>query len=188
MAKCIEFNSFNTYFKYILLTILFRYFNTCLLGYNHNDSFEPVNLNKFIYDRTGNEIKIDLTHFKIIEFFFNFVGIFIFSIISRFLELYYLGSKIKKFFQINEPILLSTRKISQFNIAILNIESVKGNNFLYKFKNYLVNNSSAFIYIIISFIWVVQEILMLMFSVFLKDIDYWFFEILIVTIIFSNKF
>ena len=69
MAKCIEFNSFNTYFKYILLTILFRYFNTCLLGYNHNDSFEPVNLNKFIYDRTGNEIKIDLTHFKIIEFF-----------------------------------------------------------------------------------------------------------------------
>ena len=188
MAKCIEFNSFNTYFKYILLTILFRYFNTCLLGYNHNDSFEPVNLNKFIYDRTGNEIKIDLTHFKIIEFFFNFVGIFIFSIISRFLELYYLGSKIKKFFQINEPILLSTRKISQFNIAILNIESVKGNNFLYKFKNYLVNNSSAFIYIITSFIWVVQEILMLMFSVFLKDIDYWFFEILIVTIIFSNIF
>ena len=61
-------------------------------------------------------------------------------------------------------------------------------NILYKFKNYLVYNSSFFIYVIISFVWVVKDILMIMFSIFLKDLDFWFVEIIIVTIIYSNIF
>ena len=188
MVKCIKFNKFNVYFKYILLTILFRYFNICILGYNHNDTFEPVNLNKFIYDSSGNEIKVDLSNFKMTEFFFYFIGIFILSIISRIFELHSTGNNIKKFFQIDEPSLDAQRKLRQLSLDALDITNVKRNNILHTFKNYLVNNSSFFIYIIISFIWVVQEILNIMFSVFLKDIDYWFFEILIVTIIFSNIF
>ena len=147
-----------------------------------------MNLNKFIYDSSGNEIKVDLSNFKMTEFFFNFIGIFILSIISRFFELHSTGNNIKKFFQIDEPSLDAQRKLRQLSLDALDITNVKRNNILHTFKNYLVNNSSFFIYIIISFIWVVQEILNIMFSVFLKDIDYWFFEILIVTIIFSNIF
>ena len=188
MVKYIKFNKFNVYFKYILFIILFNYFNICILGYNHNDSFEPVNLNKFIYDSSGNEIKVDLSNFKMTEFFFNFIGIFILSIISRIFELHSTGNNIKTFFQIYEPNLDAQRKLRQLSLDNLDITNVKRNNILHTFKNYLVNNSSFFIYIIFCFIWVVQEILNLMFSVFLKDIDYWFFEILIVKIIFSNIF
>ena len=187
MAKYIQFNCFNIYFKYILLAIIFRYLNTCLLGHNHNDSFEEVNLNKFIYKSFDHQIKIDLANFRMIEFFFKYAGIFIFSIISRFFELYLTRNKIKNFFQINDPFLVSQR-----NIFILNqtdsLSISKNKNFLYKFKNNIVNNSSVFIYIIISFTWVVQEILNLMFYWFLRDVDFWFFEILIVTIIFSYTF
>ena len=187
MAKYIQFNSFNIYFKYILLYTLIRYLNTCLLGHNHSNSFEEVNLNKFIYTSFGHKIKIDLANFRMTEFFFNFIGTFIFSIISRFSELYYSGNKIKNFFQINDPFLVSQRKIFVFTESNF-LNTSRKNNVMYKFKKYLVNNSSVFVYIIISFFWVAQEILILMFYEFLRDVDFWFFEILIVTIIFSNIF
>ena len=187
MAKYIQFNSFNIYFKYILLYTLIRYLNTCLLGHNHSNSFEEVNLNKFIYTSFGHKIKIDLANFRMTEFFFNFIGTFIFSIISRFFELYYSGNKIKNFFQINDPFLVSQRKIFVFTESNF-LNTSRKNNVMYKFKKYLVNNSSVFVYIIISFFWVAQEILNLMFYEFLRDVDFWFFEILIVTIIFSNIF
>ena len=187
MTKYIQFNCFNTYFKYILLNILFRYLNTCLLGHNHNNSFEETNLNKFIYTSFGHETKINIANFRITEFFLNFIGTFIFSIICRFFELYLTGNKISKFFQINEPLLLLEREIIKLNERPSSIKRRK-ENLIYRFKNYLVNNSSVFIYIIISFFRVAQEILNLMIYEFLIDLDFWFFEILIVTIIFSNIF
>ena len=45
-----------------------------------------------------------------------------------------------------------------------------------------------FLYIIFALVWVAKDILMIMFYAFLKDLDFWFFEILIVTIFFSNIF
>ena len=93
-----------------------------------------------------------------------------------------------KFFQFNEKDLFKKSKVAKLTNDNLIIENGNGNNLLYRFKNYLVNNSSVFIYIIISFIWVVQEILLLMFWGFLKDIDFWFLEILTATIIFSKIF
>ena len=190
MSSCIKFNQFNTYFKYILLTIIFRYFNICLLGYNHNDTFEKVSLIDFLYDRFDVESKIDLSNFKISELLFNFIGIFIFSFFTRLYELYISGKHIKYFFQINDPFLVAQRKVSQsdFNTVNIDLENMGSKNIFNKFKNLIVNNTSSFIYLIIFFIWVTQEVLILLFSDFLKDIDYWYFEILIVTIIYSNIF
>ena len=172
MAKCIAFNCCKTYFIYIILAILFRYFNLCLFGYNNDGAFEEVNLTKFICEISNKEIKIKLSDFKITEFIFNFFGVFILSIISRFIELHYSGNKLNKFFQINEKDLSENYRVTKFSISNKIIESGNRKNLLYKFKNYLVNNSTVFIYIIISFFWVVEEILMVMFSTFLKDIDF----------------
>ena len=93
-----------------------------------------------------------------------------------------------KFFQINEQDLFQRNKVTKLTNDNLITESGNRKNLLYKFKNYLVNNSSVFIYFFISFIWVIQEISMAMLSEFLKDIDFWFLEILIVTIFFSKIF
>ena len=51
-----------------------------------------------------------------------------------------------------------------------------------------MNNSSIFLYVIFSLVWVAKDILVYMFTSFLKDLDFWFFEILLVTIIYSNIF
>ena len=55
-------------------------------------------------------------------------------------------------------------------------------NILSKFKNYLVNSTSFVLYVIISFIWVADELTMFVLFNYLKDADFWFFEILIVRI------
>ena len=55
-------------------------------------------------------------------------------------------------------------------------------NILSKFKNYLVNSTSFVLYVIISFIWVADELTMFVLFNYLKDVDFWFFEILILRI------
>ena len=50
-------------------------------------------------------------------------------------------------------------------------------NILSKFKNYLVNNTSFVLYVIISFIWIADELTMFVLFYYLKDVDFWFFEI-----------
>ena len=68
------------------------------------------------------------------------------------------------------------------------IDDVIKENILSKFKNYLVNNTSFVLYVIISFIWVADELTMFVLFNYLKDVDFWFFEILIVTYIYSKIF
>ena len=93
-----------------------------------------------------------------------------------------------KFFQFNEKDLFKKSKVAKLTNDNLIIESGNGNNLLYKFKNYLVNNSSVFIYFFIYFIRAMKEILMAMFWGFLKDIDFKFLETLAATIFFSKIF
>ena len=82
MSGCfIKCNKFNKYFIYILLTTFFSFFNISLIGFNHNDSFKKVSLYDFLYSRLESKKdfeKFHLSKFKIIELFWNFVGIFIF--------------------------------------------------------------------------------------------------------------
>ena len=75
------------------------------------------------------------------------------------------GNYINQFFQINEPFLALGREIIKLNESSSLVESRK-KNLIYRFKDYLVNNSSVFIYVIISFFWVTQKILNLMLTKF----------------------
>ena len=102
MAGCIRCNKFNKYFKYILLTAFFSFFNESLIGFNHNTSFERVSLNDFLYDRLDSKKDIDLSKFKMVELFWNFIGIFIFSLFIRLYELKISGNKKNNFFQVNK--------------------------------------------------------------------------------------
>ena len=193
MTKCIEFNKMNKYFIFILLTAVFKYLNNIILGYNFNDSFEEINLYNSLnksFNRENKDRNIyPLPHSRMIEFFFNYIGVFIFSLLLRIYELKITEKKAKYFFRFNDSFALHQRKISQVKKEqdTLDKKEIK-ENILYKFKNYIVNNSSFFVYVIISFIWVAQEIIMFVLFNYFKDVDFWFFEIVIVTLIYSKIF
>ena len=188
MSNCIKFHKFNRYFKFILLTTLFRFLNICLLEYNHSKTFEDVSIYKLLYRIFNLEIKTYLADFRIVEFFFNYIGTLIFSLLSRFYELKISEKKFEEFFQINEPNAITQRELSHADLIINYSKKEKKDNILYKFKNYLINNSSIFIYFVISFIWVATEIAIFILFNYVKDADFWFFEILIVSIIYSKIF
>jgi len=114
----------------------------------------------------------------------NFCGIFIFSLFSRLYELHLAGLSKKNFFKLNDSYRTIQGELIRKESTIPEYEE----NILHKFKTYLINNTSFIIYIIISFIWVVNEIVLQMFGTFLKDLDYWIFEILIASVIYSKIF
>lgn len=184
MPSCIKCNKFNKFFKYILFTTLFRYLNTCIIGYNHNETFEKVSLSNFIFNCFNSESPFNISNYKITEYFLNFFGIFFFSLFTRLYELHLSGLSIKNFFKLNDSYKTIQRELIQTELKGLQ----KKENFLHRFKNYIMNNSSFKFYFIISFIWVSNEIVLQMFSIYLKDLDLWIFEILIVTIIYSKIF
>ena len=183
--KC---HKLNKYFKFILLTSIFRYFNVCLLGYNFNESFVEISFFKFLYECFGMDIKTNLSNFRMIEFFFNYIGTLFFSFLSRIYELKITKKKVQYFFKFNESFAVAHTKIAQMTREnIMRDDDIK-ENILSKFKNYLVNNTSFILYVIISFIWVADELTMFVLFNYLKDVDFWFFEILIVTYIYSKIF
>ena len=150
MTSCIKCNKFNKFFKYILFTTLFRYLNTCIIGYNHNETFEKVSLSNFIFNCFDSESPFNISNYKITEYFLNFFGIFFFSLFTRLYELHLSGLSIKKFFKLNDSYKTIQRELIQTELKGLQ----KKENFLHRFKNYIMNNSSFKIYFIISFIWV----------------------------------
>lgn len=188
MSDCIKFHKFHKYFKFILLTALFKYFNNCLLAYNYNESFEDVSIYKLLYKLFKLEVKTNIPDFRMVEYFLNYIGALIFSFLSRFYELKITEKKIEEFFQINDPNAVNQRELGLAQTISLSTNIPKEENILFKFKNYLLYNSSIFINLLISFIWVSDEIIMFVIFNYLKDVDFWFFEILIVTIIYSKIF
>ena len=87
MPNYIKCHKLNKSFEFILLTSIFRYFNVCLLGYNFNESFVEISFFKFLYECFSLDIKTNLSNFRMIEFFFNYIGTLFFSFLSRIYEL-----------------------------------------------------------------------------------------------------
>ena len=188
--KCfIKFHKFNKYFKFILLTSLFRYFNVCFLGYNFNNAFIDVSLPSLLNFCFKKEIiNTEISNFRMIEFFFNYIGTFVFSLIFRFYELQVTQERFSSFFKLSDSFAQAQIKIGQLIKESYKNEGEINENILSKFKNYLLKNNSICLYIIISLVWVLDEIIMIVLFYQFKDVDFWFFEILIATFIYSRIF
>ena len=189
MKCCIKCHKFNKYFKFILLTSLLRYFNVCFLGYNFNHSFIDVSLPSFLYFCFKKEIvNTEISNFRMIEFFFNYIGTFVFSMLFRIYELKVTQERFDSFFKLSDSFAQAQIKIGQLIKESYKNEGEIAENILSKFKNYLLKNNSIGLYIIISIIWVLDEIIMIVLFYQFKDVDFWFLEILIATFIYSRIF
>ena len=148
MSKYIECNKLNKHLKYILFAAIFRYLNAILLGYNYIDSFEEISLLKFFKYILNSETEADLPNFRMIESFFNYIIVFICSLFCRIYELKITKRKLRYFFNYNGSFAITAKET--FGIKrIVRISKTVKENILYKFKNYIINNSSFLIYVII---------------------------------------
>ena len=184
----IKFHKFNKYFKFILLTSIFRYLNCCILGYNFNGYFTDVSLVNLLYHLFDINEKINLSDYRVIEFFFKYLATLICSFITRFYELSITQESARYFFKYRDSFAETQIKVGQLTKEEIKKDDDIKENILSKFKNYLLINTSFGLYIFISLIWVAEEMTMFAFFDYLKDLDFWFIEILIVIIFYSKIF
>jgi len=169
MSKCISCGGFNKYFIYILLAIFFKIFYDSLYGFNYNDSFEEV---KIFNTRTQDY----LSWHGLIHQIFCYIG----TTIISFLFYKYEVNASKK--EGNDPVTNTTNNVKKKqNLEIQLIHNDAEENI-----DINSDKSSFFICLLVIFLWISAEELIDVYSLALKDLDFWMFELLIVTA-FSRK-
>ena len=163
MAKCISCGGFNKYFIYILLTIFFKILNDSLYGFNYNDSFEDV---KIFNTHTQDYF----SWHSLIHQIFGYIGT---TILSFFFYKYEVKASKKEGIG---RVTNTSNNNNKKNIQIILIHNNAEDNI-----DFSSDKSSFIICLLVIFLWINEEQLIVLYDSVLKDLDFWMFELLIVT-------
>ena len=158
MGKCISCGLINKSFKYIIFTIVFIILYRATYGYNYYDCFEEMNIIRIF----SKDIQKNLPKHKLIHLLFSYIGIIFLSYILNYYE-DYISSR-----ECNNP------EINKRKSRVILIHHNNENTFY-------SSNKSIYIFLFISFLWIFEEHLIIIYKDTLKDLDFWFFDILIIS-------
>ena len=136
MPKYIKFHKLNKYFKFILLTSIFRLLNDYVLGCNYNQSFKNLSFLETLNFFTKIKIKPNLSYSRIIEFFFNYIGSLFLSFFSRIYELKIEGKSLRYLIELSDSFAQTQIKIGMNNIHLSNNGITAYNNMKNKYKKF----------------------------------------------------
>ena len=160
----------NKNFKYILLSITFRILNDLLYGFNYSDNiFKNVKL------FPGGQQKYFSQHY-IVHQIFNNIGTFLISICFYKYELNSETDKIKRESK-------ATNKNDSSAASSTSFDRVTTFKLIYNssIDDYFEKKNSIIKYLIIIFLWILEEQCLNIFIFGLKDLDFWMIELLILT-------
>ena len=140
------------------------------MGFNYNESFNEVKI------LSGGKQKLFSKH-NLIHQMFNYMGTFIISFLCN--RYYSRQQKIKGKYRISENEENGNHSASHI-ILIHNSSTDEDDNFL-------TNDLSKSVLIII-FFWIFESHLLELFTLCLKDLDFWMLELLIITYLSANMF
>ena len=166
MGSYILFGKWNKTYKYIFLTILFNILFDIVKGVNYEKIFKEI--------RLFGSSKISFSEHNYIHQFFNYLGVFIFGIILSKIESYTSNED-------NPSTSLSSGDTASSKSAkIILIHNDDLNDFDY--------SEIIFTGIFTIFILVIAEQFLLIYGSTMKDLDFWMFEIAILSYISSKMF
>ena len=156
MKKWISCQKINKYIILMILACAVSFINNDFcFGFNYNDMFSEINLNKLIFND-------DSKHHRLIEPIFNYIGTFFFGILLLILEKIFTKNKTEK--EVNSRIKL-----------------------IY-YDNEGLTKRSVFYLLLMIIIWIIDENLITIISELLKDLDFWFLELIFLTIMLNFFF
>ena len=164
MSMIISIGKFNHYHKYILLSFILLFLNYMTFGLNYNDSFKEIKL--FPEGR-----QLYFSKHKYIHFIFCYFFTFVFGMIYYCIEINKTQSNsiVSNKIEGKRTESQSTIKLIHHNIDTLHFSASSFLNLLF-----------------ITFLCVIMDFFMDFYTHTLKDLDFWFFELLILSFI-SNK-
>ena len=164
MEKYIGCGKFSKYYYYILLTFLFEFLNDFIYGFNYINYLGEAKLID-----TNTQKYFSWHH--IIHQIFNYFGTFIFSFCFYKYEIYLLKRDLNK----NSPPRNPKKDLLGISLIHNDLEEYQSN------KNIMPC-------LIISFIWVLEELSIDIYSYALKDLDFWMVELIIITYLNAYMF
>ena len=164
MSNIISFGKLNHYYKYILLSTLFLFLNYIAFGINYNDSFVEIKL-------FPEKSQTYFSKHKYIHFIFCYFFTFLFGIVYFFVERY----------KIQRNSIISAKTENKKTKSFSSIKLIHNN------MGELYFSTNSFLNLLFTiFLWVIMDFFMDFYTHTLKDLDFWFFELLILSYI-SNK-
>ena len=156
MKKWISCEKINKYIILMIFVCVISYINNDFcFGFNYNDMFTEINLNKFFF-------KDDSRHHRLIEPIFNYFGTILFGILLLLFE---------KLFSKNKA-----RKEKNTRIKLI------------YYDNESLTKRSVFYLLLMIIIWIIDENLITIISELLKDLDFWFLELIFITLMLNFFF
>ena len=174
----ISFGEVNKSLLFILFMSISMVFNQYLYGFTYIECFYDMNIYRSLYQAIVGSNKEDFPHHRIFDPLFSYLGVIA-------LSLFIPKEKVKKR-EKNE-------EIKEEESSETSSKGIDSNNHLPKLihnelKNYLNNRGGIIIFILILILWIIEENLVLIYVDIFQDLDFWFFELIFISIIFSNHF
>ena len=165
MGKYISFGKFNKYFYYIILAFFFDLLNDALYGFNYLDMLTEMKI-------ITSETQTYFSWHHLIHQIFNYFGTFVFAFCF---EKYEISSSRREQERLspNPP----NQDINSIQIILIHNDVDDLDD--HQYYNY-------WMILLVIFLWVLEEQLIDIYSYALKDLDFWMFELIIIT--YFNSF
>ena len=158
---------------FIFLMSISMVFNQYIYGFIYIECFYNMNIYRILYNAIIGEKKDDngYSHHRIFDPFFSYLGVFI---ISLFLP--------------NENKINKNEENNNDNLLINNLSSLNLKLIHNDISDYLTKTKGKIFYIFIIILWIAEENLLLIYVDIFQDLDFWFFELIFISLIFSKIF
>ena len=161
MGKYISLGEVNRSLLFIVLMSVSYVINQYIYGFTYIECFYPMNIYKSLYNWIVDSQKTDFPRHRVFDTLFSYIGVIIISFF--FLE-----------------------KKQDFDSD--NIENSALKLIYNKKKEYYRSKKGKFHLIFIIFLWIAEENLLLIYVDIFQDLDFWFFELIFVSLIFGKIF
>ena len=176
--KLISCGLYNRYYKYILLSTFFKILNDSLYGFNYSNAFKEVKI-------FGGKKQKRFSKHYLVHQIFNYIGTALMSFLFEKYQKKTENKNNKKYIlknqtqDDNQSDLNSSRTFT--HIILIHNKAQEEN----EINNYKEMYKPS---LIIIFAWISEEILLTIYGKALKDLDFWMFELLIITYLSAHIF
>ena len=178
----ISFGKIDKSLLYIFLMSFSMIINQFLYGFTYIDCFYKMNIYQLLYNAIINKNKTDFPLHRLCDPFFSYIGVI-------FLSLFIPNPKEIKGKNNNEAINEeSNDKINDIRTSFQSIPLQPLRLIHNEEINYLKKKGAIVIFILILILWIIEENLALIYVDIFQDLDFWFFELIIISFIFSKYF
>ena len=160
----ITFGGINKSLLYIILMAIFQVLNQYIYGFIYIECFYQMNIYQILYNAIIDSNKTDFPHHRVFDPLFSYIGV---VILSLFIP------KEKNIKDEHE-----NNKESKLELDLIHEDTY----------NALETQNCMFVLIKVVILWVIEENLLLIFVDIFQDLDFSFFELIFISIIFSKKF